>query len=113
MTSDAPMTGPADKDELRNRLARAVRSRLFHDDIDSVSIGRDTSYPESLADALLPLIREHTAATVAAERERVAAAIEAIECDHYGIPCIDDDPCDQHLIIRDALRIIWEEPADG
>lgn len=68
------MTGPADRDDLRDRLARAIRGTT-----DGGLIPPDSDIPAGEAERLAwEFICEHIAVAVAAERERIAAAIEEL-----------------------------------
>lgn len=99
MTSDAPMTGPADRDELRNRLAATLTAQWQFD---------SDNRAEDVIDALLPLIDEHTADAVMAERERIAQAIEAVRQQDSEL----GGPAAASAAFREAARIAREEHAD-
>lgn len=100
--------GPADRDKLRGELAERLS------EICGCAEESGNNPHEEEADDLLPLIAEHTAAAVAAERERVAAAIEAMPCGHtQGTPWITDVHIGYERALDDAASIAREEHTDG
>lgn len=92
--------------ELRDRLAQAWMD-LHYGDMQWQWHGERWDACVEDIDALLPLIREHTATAVAAERERIAVAIKA------DLAAMPNPHKTFELGIKHAARIAREEHADG
>lgn len=92
------MTGPADRDELRDRLILAI------EDAPTIADAADL-----VDDHVLPLVRDEIAAAVAAERERIAQAIEATRRQDAEL----GGPAAASAAFREAARIAREEHTDG
>lgn len=104
----------SDRDELRDRLAETLCSPSHRGTSTQASDLGPCAFHQAQADDLLPLIDEDTAAAVAAERERIAAAICQIA---DWVDGQNDQPSKQIVTtkyLRSRIaRIAREEPADA